>query len=105
MYRGRIVESGPVETVLRSPAHPYTRRLIESAPNPDAELPKPSPLFNEVEEGCRYRGRCPLAFERCTAEPALLPVVAGHDARCWLVEQDVRRPPAAANHPAEDSLL
>ncbi len=33
MYRGRIVESGPALQILRSPQHPYTKRLVESAPS------------------------------------------------------------------------
>jgi len=32
MYQGRIVEHGPVEQVLRFPAHPYTRELLSAVP-------------------------------------------------------------------------
>ena len=32
MYRGRIVENGPVEQILFSPQHPYTKRLISDVP-------------------------------------------------------------------------
>jgi peptide/nickel transport system ATP-binding protein len=32
LYLGEIVEEGPTEEVMRSPKHPYTRRLLESAP-------------------------------------------------------------------------
>src|SRR5215813_10879820 len=32
MYAGRIVEEGPVEAVLGSPLHPYTRGLVGSIP-------------------------------------------------------------------------
>src|SRR5258705_343908 len=35
MYSGRMVEGGDSETVTQHPAHPYTRLLIESAPDPD----------------------------------------------------------------------
>src|SRR5918912_3950748 len=35
MYAGRMVEGGDSESVTQSPAHPYTRLLIESAPDPD----------------------------------------------------------------------
>jgi peptide/nickel transport system ATP-binding protein len=31
MYRGRVVESGLVKTILRQPQHEYTRSLLESA--------------------------------------------------------------------------
>ena len=35
MYAGRMVEGGDSETVTQNPAHPYTRLLIDSAPDPD----------------------------------------------------------------------
>jgi peptide/nickel transport system ATP-binding protein len=38
MYAGRMVEGGDSETVTQSPAHPYTRLLIDSAPDPDRIL-------------------------------------------------------------------
>jgi peptide/nickel transport system ATP-binding protein len=37
MYRGEIVEEGPVDRVLDDPQHPYTRRLIESIPKIEQE--------------------------------------------------------------------
>ncbi len=33
MYQGRVVESGPARQILRAPQHPYTKRLVESAPS------------------------------------------------------------------------
>jgi ABC-type dipeptide/oligopeptide/nickel transport system ATPase component len=32
MFRGRVVEEGPTESVLKHPQHPYTRALIECIP-------------------------------------------------------------------------
>jgi ABC-type dipeptide/oligopeptide/nickel transport system ATPase component len=32
MYRGQIVEQGPVRDILRNPKHPYTRGLLDSIP-------------------------------------------------------------------------
>jgi len=32
MYRGQIVEQGPVRDILRHPQHPYTRGLLDSIP-------------------------------------------------------------------------
>jgi peptide/nickel transport system ATP-binding protein len=34
MYRGRIVERGPAHQLVSDPQHPYTRLLVESAPDP-----------------------------------------------------------------------
>jgi peptide/nickel transport system ATP-binding protein len=33
MYRGQVVESGPSLELLRNPQHPYTQRLVASAPS------------------------------------------------------------------------
>ncbi|GHD07659.1 dipeptide ABC transporter ATP-binding protein [Zhihengliuella salsuginis] len=33
MYKGQVVESGPAIDLLRNPQHPYTKRLIDSAPS------------------------------------------------------------------------
>ena len=68
MYLGRIVESGPVKQVLHSPAHPYTRSLLNSLPKLDAldepltPIPGdiPSPL--ERPPGCVFHTRCPEAI-------------------------------------------
>ncbi len=35
MHRGRVVESGPVDTVLDSPSEDYTKALISAIPVPD----------------------------------------------------------------------
>src|SRR5207248_7378301 len=37
MSLGRIVEEGPVETVMSNPAHPYTQQLLSSVPLPDPD--------------------------------------------------------------------
>ena len=39
MYLGRIVEEGPVRDVIRQPAHPYTRGLLECIPIPGKTEP------------------------------------------------------------------
>ncbi len=94
MYLGRIVESGPVREVLHSPAHPYTRSLLNSLPKLEAldqELTPipgdiPSPL--ERPSGCVFHTRCREAIDgRCTVDvPLSSEVASGHEAACFLNE-------------------
>ena len=37
MYKGRIVEQGPVRQILRAPAHDYTRSLLAAVPGMRAD--------------------------------------------------------------------
>ena len=74
MYAGRIVESGPSESVWGAPAHPYTRALLESLPGitPGARLPGipgSVPRPDRWPPGCRFHPRCPYADPRCRTEP------------------------------------
>jgi oligopeptide/dipeptide ABC transporter ATP-binding protein len=93
MYAGQIVEEGLVGEIFRAPAHPYTQGLIACVPDIDrAQRGRggltsiagvvPSPF--DLPAGCRFRDRCPEAFERCGEEPRLEPVTCDHAARCWL---------------------
>ncbi len=80
IYRGQVVERGPVETVLADPVHPYTQCLLSAIPvlhgleqpGPDRLVPN-EPLDEKVEPaGCLFAPRCPFATEMCVAErPAL----------------------------------
>jgi len=93
MYLGRIVEQGPVRDVIRTPAHPYTRGLINALPkldNLDAPLTPvegdiPSPL--ERPSGCVFHTRCPMAEPRCHSEvPQMQNRSTEHSAACFLTE-------------------
>ena len=92
MYRGRIVEEGPVGDVLLRPRHPYTQALVDAIPEPD-----PANLGREREvrivdaagaEGgaapgeCRFRPRCPYAVGACADEPPLAAIGGGRSAAC-----------------------
>jgi peptide/nickel transport system ATP-binding protein len=90
MYLGRIVESADYAALWRTPRHPYTRALLAAVPQPDPDrLRNPVALRGELTQagagGCRFRARCPAAFDRCTVEdPALRDVAPGHQAACHL---------------------
>ena len=90
MYLGRIVEEADGATLWRTPRHPYTRALLAAVPRavPGGRAPVAirGELGTPAEGGCRFRSRCPAAFDRCvTEDPALRPVTAGHRAACHLV--------------------
>lgn len=75
MFRGNIVEMGPVEKVLMDPKHSYTRLLRESIPEADPNKRWSTRVtLSELEYeeylrvGCRFAGRCPLVMDVCKRE-------------------------------------
>ncbi len=93
MYAGAVVEESPVGEIFSSPAHPYTKGLLDSLPKLGQDLERlpmipgtvPDPLH--LPEGCRFSDRCSERFERCAAEPPLFDLPGGRRARCWLLEE------------------
>jgi peptide/nickel transport system ATP-binding protein len=90
MYAGQIVEHGAVREVIARPRHPYTRALIRSARSIDEyhetlySLEGSVPSLLDPMPGCRFRDRCPHAFERCVEDPVFFDAGAGTASRCWL---------------------
>ncbi|MEV0662603.1 ABC transporter ATP-binding protein [Actinomadura luteofluorescens] len=84
LFAGRIVESGPVGTVLGAPAHPYTAALRDAVPRLGAARRAAGASdAPAAAEGCPFRHRCPLAVDRCaTEDPRLLPLTDGHSVAC-----------------------
>ena len=83
MYAGHIVETGPVETVLENPAHPYTRGLLDVVPrleghtHPLQGIPGMVPSGGENLPGCPFAPRCRYAQSLCTSRnPPLEPRAA-----------------------------
>ncbi len=79
MYAGQIVELGPTEDIFEDPLHPYTKGLLESAPNiihPEKSMrpvPGSPPDLLSPPTGCKFHPRCPRVFEPCPyKEPQLL---------------------------------
>jgi peptide/nickel transport system ATP-binding protein len=92
MYAGRIVEHGPVGTILERPEHPYTWGLLQSIARldtPRSERLRPiaglPPSLIRVPSGCPFHPRCPYAFAICPEEePPLLPTEDRHTVACHL---------------------
>jgi peptide/nickel transport system ATP-binding protein len=106
LYAGRLVEEGPVETVLQDPRHPYTVGLLRCIPRGGLRkdharldtIPGFLPSLGTELAGCVFADRCALADERCHAEePPLLGITPGHESRCWYHERahDLPREEAA----------
>jgi peptide/nickel transport system ATP-binding protein len=91
MYLGRLCEIAPCEWLYDTPAHPYTRALLDAVPRPDpgGSIPVSSMLPGELPSpldppsGCRFRTRCPRAQARCAADqPELSEIAKGHFVAC-----------------------
>ncbi|MEW6043858.1 MAG: ABC transporter ATP-binding protein [Thermoproteota archaeon] len=89
LYLGKIVEIGPINEVLFSPKHPYTQALLDAISEPSPEnLHKEKtirinePLKIDVYSGCRFRARCPYAFDKCESEPKL-EVIGNRKVACF----------------------
>jgi oligopeptide/dipeptide ABC transporter ATP-binding protein len=86
-YAGRIVETGPSESLLTHPSMPYTRALLNALPRPgqkrlDAIEGQP-PSFAHFPTGCSFAPRCRFRVEKCAEEPPLILVGDSHAAACW----------------------
>ena len=92
MYLGRIVEIGPIHDVVSAPVHPYAQALLSVIPVPNPRQRRqhtilqgdpPNPI--DLPQGCRFRPRCPVAFDKCAqVDPTLVTVGDGHAAACLL---------------------
>ncbi len=74
MYAGRIVEQAPVHELYSSPAHPYTKGLLESIPRVDKKgrelhaIKGMPPSLIQIPPGCPFHPRCPYAQEVCRTD-------------------------------------
>jgi oligopeptide/dipeptide ABC transporter ATP-binding protein len=95
LYRGRVIEDGPVDRVFATPRHPYTALLMASAPSVRHDRPfsaqqlrraGPPPMAGPG--ACVFAARCPFAADVCAAQPPLTAVgerwsVACHRHQEW----------------------
>lgn len=91
MYLGRIVESGPTDTVLEDSKHPYTQALVNAIPIPDPDYGRERTMIstdiNQAEDnvsGCRFKDRCPERMKICDEQPIFKQVEPDHSVACHL---------------------
>ena len=79
MYAGKLAEKASAETIIHEPRHPYTQLLISSLPEVGVRyaekklegIPGRPPSLLDPPTGCRFRDRCPFAFEQVRRGAAL----------------------------------
>ena len=80
MFLGKLCEISPTAEAYEKPLHPYTKMLIDSAPEPDPDFNREDRMLLEGElpspinppAGCRFCTRCPYATEICSSvEPEM----------------------------------
>ncbi|MFZ1731507.1 MAG: oligopeptide/dipeptide ABC transporter ATP-binding protein [Bacteroidota bacterium] len=99
MYLGRLVELGPVEDVVASPMHPYSKALMASAPVADPDFVRNRPPLNSdvpspvnIPDGCAFHTRCSEAFADCRhVIPRMASDANGHQVSC--LKYDASWPP------------
>jgi len=91
MYLGHLVESGDRDDIFDAPRHPYTRLLLDSAPEPRPDRRKPwSAQTDEVPSplnrppGCPFHPRCLEAATVCAQKyPETREFDRGLQVDCW----------------------
>ena len=91
MFLGQICELCSTAEAYEKPLHPYTRMLIDSAPEPDPDFHREDRMLLQGElpspvnppAGCRFCTRCPFATDVCrTVHPELKEYTPGHFCAC-----------------------
>ena len=92
MYAGAVVETAPVAALFARPAHPYTRGLLASVPDPArtrrgealGSIPGLVPRLPLGFTGCAFRDRCAHAMPACAGVVPVRSAGPGHDYACLL---------------------
>ncbi|MHA1940367.1 MAG: ABC transporter ATP-binding protein [Candidatus Hodarchaeales archaeon] len=90
MYVGKMVELAETNELFQQPRHPYTQALISAVPIPDPTTKMdriilrgdvPTPV--NPSPGCRFKGRCNFATQKCEEPPPFEEITPGHRVACW----------------------
>lgn len=89
MYAGSIVESGDVVDVFENPAHPYTKKLLQTVPAIGKNtsrlefIPGQVPDMSNLPSGCAFQSRCEAVMDKCRKEfPAVIEINSSHKVVC-----------------------
>jgi peptide/nickel transport system ATP-binding protein len=102
MYAGSLVELGSKSDIFQTPAHPYTRGLLQAVPTLKTDRSRPLqtiegtvPPANAVPPGCPFEPRCGDRIAECVHHrPPLVEVSPSHWARCPVINPSARLRPS-----------
>ena len=96
LFRGRIVEAGPSDELVGSPAHPYTRALLASIADVGELGETSGEVDSELEEdneaGCPFAPRCPDAMDVCRRTEPVSRALDSRQVRCHLYPENTSDP-------------
>ena len=95
MYAGRLVETGPIDTVFTNSKMPYTRGLLASVPRFDkvealpSSIPGAPPDPRYRKSGCAFAPRCAEVITKCRVSvPSLVSLGKNnHKSACHLAKE------------------
>jgi len=91
MYAGKMAEKADANIIINQPLHPYTQLLLASLPEVGVRyvdsalsgIPGHPPSLLQPPTGCRFRDRCPFAFDKCATDPPFIELKPAHQVACW----------------------
>ena len=96
MYLGKIVESGPANSVFERPWHPYTQALVAAVPRFNDHVTERLRLKGEPRSPidpdpkvCRFYGRCPIGAHDCKMTQPVLRQIGSRRVACHFAEEFV----------------
>lgn len=92
MYKGKIVEIGPVHAIFQNPKHPYTKILLSSLPSLlDKKREKinfAQSVEHNSETACVFYTKCPFRREICLIEPDYQNTAENHSVSCHIYQEE-----------------
>lgn len=93
MYAGAIIEEGNTAELIESPAHPYTRGLINALPQQTVpghrlhQIRGVMPSLQDIPPACQFHPRCEFVQDICREARPLLEEIEGRRVACHFGRQ------------------